>query len=272
VTGTKRDRNFNYMHNSSDSRALNNGNYRILAARSKKANTLNDYFLFIDTEASGLPLKWDQPYSADGNWPHALQVSWLIYDKRHTLVKQQNHYIGSEGIHITPAALAIHGLTPEFLAINGKPRTEVLQLLTADLQRYQPMVTGHFIRLDYYLLGAAFYRSAMENPLHKLPVFCTMVATTQLVHSSLTRHLRLEELYYMLFNTDLQHQHNALYDAQATAACFFELRNRGEISDKNTSRQNQDFEQQRDPAQKQKGCLLPALMLILLAAIIIYSL
>ena len=260
------------MHNSSDSRALNNGNYRILATRSKKANTLNDYFLFIDTEASGLPLKWDQPYSADGNWPHALQVSWLIYDKRHALVKQQNHYIGSEGIHITPAALAIHGLTPEFLAINGKPRTEVLQLLTADLQQYQPMVTGHFIRLDYYLLGAAFYRSAMENPLHKLPVFCTMVATTQLVHSSLTRHLRLEELYYMLFNTDLQHQHNALHDAQATAACFFELRNRGEISDKNISRQNQDFEQQRDPAQKQKGCLLPALMLILLAAIIIYSL
>ncbi|WP_439696716.1 exonuclease domain-containing protein [Mucilaginibacter sp. AW1-7] len=243
-----------------------------MPAQTASANTLNDYFLFIDTEASGLPLKWDLPYSADENWPHALQVSWLIYDKHHTLIKQQNHYIGSEGIHITPAALVIHGLTPEFLAINGKPLTEVLQLLTADLQQYQPMVTGHFIRLDYYLLGAAFYRSAMENPLNTLPVFCTMVATTHLVHSSLTRHLRLEELYYMLFNTNLQHQHNALHDAQATAACFFELRNRGEIPDKSIRQQNLDFELQRDPTQKQKGCLLPALMLILLAAIIIYSL
>jgi DNA polymerase-3 subunit epsilon len=233
---------------------------------------LNDYLLFIDTEASGLPLKWDLPYSADENWPHALQVSWLIYDKYNTLVKQQNHYVNSEGIDITPAALAIHGLTPHFLAINGKPQTEVLQLLSADLRQYQPMVIGHFIRLDYYLLGAAFYRSGMENPLGKLPVFCTMVATTQLVHNSLTRHLRLEELYYMLFNTDLQHQHNALHDAEATAACFFELRNRGEISDKSIKQQNLDFEQQREPTQKQKGCLFPALMLILLAAIIIYSL
>ncbi|WP_184542358.1 3'-5' exonuclease [Mucilaginibacter sp. FT3.2] len=234
---------------------------------------MNDYLLFIDTEASGLPLKWNLPYSADENWPHALQVSWLIYDKHHALVKQQDHYINAEGINITPAALDIHGLTPEFLAANGRPPAEIMQLLVADVLQYQPMLIGHFIRLDYYLLGAAFYRSAMENPLNKLPVFCTMVATTQLVHSSLTRHLRLEELYYMLFNTDLQNQHNALHDAQATATCFFELRNRGEISDKSIRQQNQDFEQQRDPAQKQKGCLLPALMIILLVAIvIIYSL
>lgn len=242
------------------------------SANSNPVNTLNDYFLFIDTEASGLPLKWNLPYSADENWPHALQVSWFIYDKHHKLIKQQDHYIQSEGIAITPAALAIHHLTPEFLKLSGKPRTEVIQLLAADVQQYNPMLIGHFIRLDYYLLGAAFYRSGIANPLGNLPVFCTMVATTQLVHSSLTRHLRLEELYYMLFNTDLQNQHNALYDAQATAACFFELRNRGEISDKSIRQQNLDFEQQRDPAQKQKGCLLPALILILLMAIIIYSL
>lgn len=233
---------------------------------------MNDYLLFIDTEASGLPLKWNLPYSADENWPHVLQVSWLIYDKQRVLVKQQDHYITSDGVNITASALEVHGLTPAFLAANGKSRTEVMQLLSADLMQYQPMLIGHFIRLDYYLLSAAFYRSAMENPLGKLPVFCTMVATTQLVHSSLTRHLRLEELYYMLFNTDLQNQHNALHDVQATAACFFELRHRGEISDKSIKQQNQDFEQQREPTQKQKGCLFPALMIMLLVVIIIYSL
>jgi DNA polymerase-3 subunit epsilon len=233
---------------------------------------LNDYLLFIDTEASGLPIKWDLPYSADDNWPHALQVSWLIYDKQHNLIKQQDHYISEERINITPAALEIHGLTPEFLAANGKLRTEVLQLLVADVQQYQPMLVGHFIRLDYYLIGVAFHRSAMDNPLNKLPVFCTMVVTTQLVHSALTRHLRLEELYRMLFGTDLQHQHNALNDAQATAACYFELRKRGEVSDQIIKQQNQDFEQQRDPTQKQKGCWLPALAILFLVAIIIYSL
>ncbi|GAA3975061.1 hypothetical protein GCM10022210_26850 [Mucilaginibacter dorajii] len=241
-------------------------------SNSNPANQLNDYLLFIDTEASGLPIKWDQPYSADENWPHVLQVSWLIYDKHKQIIKQQDHYINENGVTITPAASNIHGLTPQFLTLNGKPMAQVLQLLVADVQQYQPMLTGHFIRLDYYLLGAAFYRSAMENPLNKLPVFCTMVATTQLINRPLTRHLRLEELYYMLFGSNLQNQHNALHDAEATAACFFELRHRGEISDKSIRDQNRDFEQQRDPTKKQSGCLIPALVIILLVAIIIYSL
>ncbi len=233
---------------------------------------MSDYLLFIDTEASGLPAKWDQPYSADDNWPHILQVSWLIYDKQRQLVKQQDHYITENNITITPSAQQIHGLTPDFLALNGKRRAAVLQLLIADVQQYQPMLIGHFIRLDYHLLGVAFHRSAMENPLSKLPVFCTMVATTQLINRPLTRHLRLEELYYMLFGSNLQNQHNSLADAEATAACFFELRQRGEISVKSISQQNQDFDQQRDPTKKQKGCLIPALLIVLLVAIIIYSL
>ncbi|RYY38103.1 MAG: 3'-5' exonuclease [Sphingobacteriaceae bacterium] len=233
---------------------------------------MNNYLLFIDTEASGLPHTWNLPYSAADNWPHALQVSWVVYDDARKLVKKQDHYINTEGITITPKAEEIHGLTPEFLRANGKPRAEVMQLLAEDLLQYQPMVIGHFMRLDYYLLGAGFYRSAIENPLDKLPVFCTMVATTQLKHRPLVRHLRLDELYYMLFSTQLQHQHNALNDVLATAECFFELRERGEIPDALIRRQNKEFERQRDPANKPKGCLLPALMIILLVAIIIYSL
>jgi DNA polymerase-3 subunit epsilon len=232
----------------------------------------NQYLLFIDTETSGLPLNWNLPYGDNDNWPHALQISWLIYDAQRQLVKQQDHYIKSEGIAITPAAGEIHGLTHDFLAINGKPHNQVMLLLANDLLQYQPMVIGHFMRLDYYVLSAGFYRSGIDNPLNKLPVFCTMVATTQLVHRPLMRHLRLEELYYMLFKTELQNQHNALDDVQATVRCFFELRNRGEISEKIILQQNKDFEKQRYPEKVSNGCLLPAIMIILVLVILMYSL
>lgn len=232
----------------------------------------SQYYLFIDTETSGLPLNWKRPYSDDNNWPHALQISWLIYDAQRNLVKQQDHYIQSDGIAITAAASEIHQLSPEFLAANGKPAKQVMQLLADDLLQYKPMVIGHFLRLDYYVLGAGFYRLGMDNPLNQLPVFCTMVATTQLEHRPLVRHLRLGELYQMLFNIQLNDEHNAFNDAEAAAKCFFELRDRGEILGKTIAQQNKEFEKQRYPEKVSAGCLLPAIIILLFLVIIIYTL
>ncbi len=233
---------------------------------------MNKYILFIDTEASGLPGNWTLPYSTDGNWPHIVQVAWLIYDEQRNLVKQENHYINTDGVTITPSAIETHGITAEYLSLNGEPAGKVMEMLANDLVEYEPQIIGHFMQLDYYLLGAAFHRTGVFNPLGKLPVFCTMVATTQLLRSPSTRQLRLGDLYYMLFKADLQHQHDALHDAQATAECFFELRDRGEISEAGMIQQNKDFELQREPAQKSSGCLLPALIVILLVLFAIYIL
>jgi DNA polymerase-3 subunit epsilon len=233
---------------------------------------LSKYTLFIDTEASGLPGNWTLPYSDDDNWPHIVQVAWLIYDEQRNLVKQQNHYINADGVTITPSAIETHGITPEYLSANGEPADKVMEMLANDLVEYEPLIIGHFLQLDYYLLGAAFHRTGVFNPLSKLPVFCTMVATTRLLRSPSTRQLRLGDLYYMLFKADLQHQHDALHDAQATAECFFELRDRGEVSEASMIQQNKDFELQREPAKKSSGCLLPAIIVILLVLFAIYSL
>lgn len=233
---------------------------------------MNKYILFIDTEASGLPGNWTLPYSADDNWPHIVQIAWLIYDEQRSLVKQENHYLSAEGIRITESAIATHGITPDFLLSNGESPGKVMEMLANDLVEYEPTIVGHFMQLDYYLMGAAFYRSGVYNPLSKLPVFCTMVATTQLLRSPSTRQLRLGDLYYMLFKVDLQHQHDALHDARATAESFFELRDRGEISEASIIQQNKDFELQREPAKKPGGCFLPMLIAILLLLFTIYSL
>jgi len=233
---------------------------------------VTDYLLFIDTEASALPVKWNLPLTADDNWPHSVQVSWIIYDKNRQVIKKADHYIKSDGFNITESAIKTHGLTPAFLATHGQEREEVLKLLCADLANYRPLVIGHFIRMDYYVLGADMHRAKLYNPLTTLPVFCTMVATKHLIWNPLPRQLRLDDLYLYLFNKDLLGQHNAMVDAQAAADCFYELLDRGEINDDYIKSQTADFEPFRDPTTKAEGCMLPALILVLLFILMIWIL
>ena len=190
---------------------------------------MKDFLLFIDTEASGLPKNWNLPYAAPGNWPHAVQVSWIICSKEGTKIKEQNHYVSNNDFEISPSALRVHGLTKEFLRQNGKPRGELLAMLSADLHEYQPMIVGHFIELDYRVIGADYYREAIDNPMENLPTFCIMIASKHLQQNPYKKLLRLGDLYELLFRQPLLFQHNAMADATATADCFFELVKRSEI-------------------------------------------
>jgi DNA polymerase-3 subunit epsilon len=190
---------------------------------------LKDYLLFIDTEASGLPKKWNLPYSVQDNWPHAVQVSWLIFTKAGEKIKEENHYINNNDFDISPGALNIHGLTKQFLQQAGMPRRELLQLLSNDLEKYEPTVVGHFTELDYRIIGADYFREALENPMEKLSTFCIMKATQHLQQNPDSKFFRLGNLYELLFKRPLLSQHNAMVDATATAECFFELVKRKEI-------------------------------------------
>ncbi len=192
---------------------------------------MRDYILFLDTEASGLPKKWNQPYSNSANWPCAVQLSWLIYSSDGSLIKTENHFIDDQDIKIAPSAINIHNINRSFLDQNGKPRETVMQLLADDLMEFQPLVVGHFMEFDYHVVSADFYRAGIENPLTYLPRFCTMLVSSFYVRDPSLNHLRLGELYTMLFGTKLDEQHNAYADAHGTAMCFFELLKRGDITD-----------------------------------------
>lgn len=231
---------------------------------------MNSYLLFIDTEASGLPKNWNLPYSADDNWPHAVQISWVIYDQNRNEVKRRDHYIKNTDFEIEPTAINIHGITPDYLAAHGQNRTDVLKQLANDLAEYHPLVIGHFLKLDYYILSADFLRSGIENPLPTLNVYCTMTASSQLAWQPMPRQMHLSELYSLLFYTGLKNQHNAMVDAEATAKCFFELVDRGEINDRLINKQNLEAEKWRDPTVKPSGCILPMVLFILLGILVAY--
>ncbi len=230
---------------------------------------MTDNLLFIDTEASGLPKKWKAPYSKIDNWPFSVQVSWLIYSRNGNLIKQENHYISDNDFKITPSALNIHGITREFLNEHGEPRHEVMQLLAKDMQLYQPLLIGHFMELDFHIISADFFRSGVENPAVNLPTFCTMIATKQMGSNPQRKYLRLGDLYQLLFNRALLHQHNALNDVTATAECFFELIKKGEIDEEYIVKQH-SLNSIEHPFNRFIGWVVVILILLLLVILFTY--
>jgi DNA polymerase III subunit epsilon len=224
---------------------------------------VRDYLLFIDTETTGLPRQWHLPYSAQHNWPCSVQIAWVVYTKAGELVKSESHYIRDPQVDISPEAFRIHGISRNFLLQHGESRRQVMGALAADLDQYQPLVVAHYLQLDYHMLGAEFYRCGMDNPVEKLPVFCTMLATAPYVSNPRSKYLRLNRLYYILFQREQQNQHEALADAQATADCFFEMLRLGDIQPGQIAKQ-QPLLKGTATKTLQPGCLLPVLAGILL--------
>jgi DNA polymerase III subunit epsilon len=214
---------------------------------------VRDYLLFIDTETSGLPPKWDVPYSERDNWPYSVQIAWVIFSRDGQAIKKESHYIKDNDFEISAAAFRIHGISKDFLLQHGESRQKILQQLAADLTQYQPLVIAHFMQLDFHMVGADFYRIGMDNPLKDLPRFCTMQATSKYVSNPKSKYLRLDRLYYILFGEVLENQHEALTDATATAACFFEMVKLGDIDDAKIARQQNEQKALLHPSPRISG-------------------
>jgi len=192
---------------------------------------VRDYLLFVDTETSGLPKKWNQPYSVKGNWPFSIQIAWIIFNKEGVEIKRENHYINENDFKIEPTSLKVHGITHEFLKTHGERRKKVMHKLAYDIKKYNPMLIGHFMELDFHMLNADFYRSGIESPVKNSPLFCTMLASKTYVKNPQSKFLKLSELYNYLFDKTVNNIHDAMVDAEITAASFFELLKRQEIND-----------------------------------------
>lgn len=230
---------------------------------------MQEYLLFIDTETSGLPRNWNLPYSDDKNWPYAVQISWIIYTRDQVEIKREDHYIKDDDFDISNEAFKIHGITRSFLNMHGEYRKDILQLLADDLNKYKPMVVGHFVELDYHITGADFYRSGINQVMDELPMYCTMLGTTNFLRNPQTRYLKLNQLYSLLFNRQLSNHHNAMVDALATAECFFELVRMGSIDDDKIAKQQVERLKAKKPTL-QSGCGLSFLALFILTILIVH--
>jgi DNA polymerase-3 subunit epsilon len=191
---------------------------------------LQEYFLVVDTETSGLPKSWSAPYSNEKNWPYIVQIAWIVYDKFHQEIKRENHYIKNTDFTIDKAALKIHNITAEYLQQHGEDKKNVMLQFSEDIAKYNPLVIGHFIELDYHMVNVELYRIGKENTFKDLAFFCTMKASAPYITNTVISHLKLDKFYTILFNEVPENVHNALSDTLNTAKIFFHLLKTDKIS------------------------------------------
>ena len=113
---------------------------------------MKEYFLVIDTETSGLPKKWDQPYDSPKNWPYVVQIAWIIYQADGNEIKRSSHYLKNGDFKINASAYQIHQINHEYLSINGEDRRQIMLKLRTDLEQYHPLIIGHFMELDFHMI------------------------------------------------------------------------------------------------------------------------
>ncbi|WP_158655899.1 3'-5' exonuclease [Sphingobacterium sp. HMA12] len=202
---------------------------------------MKKYLLFLDTETSGLPKKWSKRYTESDNWPHVLQLAWIIFDENQNEIKRTNKYIYEPLIPISPASEQIHGLTPPFLMKYGEKKKEVLRKLSHDIKKYKPQIVGHFLSFDLQVLSAEFYRSNLALPFGDLNYFCTLLYSKRYVRNPNMVHLPLSLLHESLFSAPPEYMHNAEKDAEITAKCYFEMIQRKDLTHQDILNQQTEF-------------------------------
>lgn len=203
---------------------------------------MKKYFLFLDTETSGLPKKWNRAYTDSDNWPHILQLAWIIFDEDRQEIKRTNKYIYEPLIPISPASEQIHGLTAPFLMKHGEKKKDVLRKLSHDIKKYRPQIIGHFLSFDLQVLAAEFYRTHLAIPFQENTYFCTLLHSKKYVRNPNMIHLPLALLHEVLFLETPDNMHNAEKDAEITATCYFEMIQRKELSDQDIQNQQSAFD------------------------------
>ena len=189
------------------------------------------YYLFFDTETTGVPRDYKASASNTRNWPRLVQLGWIVTDEEGNVLSQGNEIVKPEGFVIPADAARVHGITTERAQREGKPLREVIETFLKDAEQTKCIV-GHNISFDQKVVGAELYRLGIPDTISTVKSLCTMQAGTD--YCKIPGYYgykwpKLQELYHKLFGCDFEDAHDAMADITATKKCFFEMRKRGLI-------------------------------------------
>ncbi|HVP77709.1 MAG TPA: 3'-5' exonuclease [Thermodesulfobacteriota bacterium] len=188
-------------------------------------------YIFIDCETTGLPMNSKAPITDLNNWPRVVQLAWARYDSKHRHLETKSQIIKPEGFKIPRDAQRIHGISTSKALAHGRPLKSVLKGL-AQAATEADIVVAHNLRFDENIISAEFLRLGLTPPFGRKHRICTMIETTdfcRLIGAYGYKWPTLGELYFELFDEELEEVHDAGADVLACAKCFFELKKRGVV-------------------------------------------
>ena len=192
------------------------------------------YYLFFDTETTGLPRNYKAPASDTRNWPRMVQLAWIVANKQGDILKKKSYIIRPEGYTISSSATAVHGITTEKALREGESMKKVLAEFGEDLTAAKVLV-AHNMAFDKKIVHAEYIRMGCENMWTNGPTkrLCTMMSSVN--YCALPgfydeyKWPKLQELHEKLFGYEFDDAHDALADIEATFKCYWELRKLGLI-------------------------------------------
>lgn len=187
------------------------------------------YYLFFDTETTGVPKNYKAPASDTDNWPRLVQLGWILTDKDGNTLNEGNEIVRPEGFIIPADAANVHGITTEKARQLGKPLQDVIELFLNDVKQVKYLV-GHNISFDQRVVGAELCRLGLTDIVSNKKSICTMKTTVdfcKIPGRFGCKYPQLQELYTKLFGCKFEDAHDAMADITATKKCFFELKRMG---------------------------------------------
>ncbi|HEX7016287.1 MAG TPA: PHP domain-containing protein, partial [Cyclobacteriaceae bacterium] len=191
-------------------------------------------YLIFDTETTGIPHNKTAPITDLDNWPRLVQIAWQLHDNRGKLLARHNYIVRPDGFDIPYNAQQIHGISTKRALEEGMPVREVMDTLLSDVRRAQLLV-GHNIEFDKNIIGAELIRLDLD-PQHVLQVEALDTGVVSTTFCQLSGGIggklkmpRLTELHEKLFGEAFSDAHDACYDVEATARCFFGLMHAGVV-------------------------------------------
>lgn len=184
-------------------------------------------YLIFDTETTGLPKNYNAPASDSENWPRLVQLAWQLHDKTGKLIEADSFLVKPEGFTIPPGVSALHGITTEKALENGQDLADVLTRFDEALSKAE-VVAGHNVEFDINIVLAEYYRLGREKDFSEKKILDTKELSTDFCaipggRGGKFKWPTLSELHKELFGKPFADAHNAAYDVEATARCFFEL-------------------------------------------------
>ena len=202
--------------------------FNLVRENAKKYAQQSGWYLFFDTETTGIPLNYKAPSSDIKNWPRLVQLGWILMTENGEKVSKGNYIIKPDGFTIPAEAAKIHKITTKMALELGYNLSYVIDKFLQDFNKAKYIV-GHNIDFDKKIVGAELIRLSRPDIMDSKQAFCTMKSSTDFCKIPGYygyKYPKLQELYHKLFGNDFEEAHNAASDIEATQQCFWELRRR----------------------------------------------
>lgn len=213
----------------------NNFSNKIVTCQSQ--NDSMPYYLFFDTETTGVPRCYSAPISDLHNWPRLVQLSWILCGKDGSEVSFGNDIIYPNGFIIPSDASDVHGITTEIAMHRGIDISDALHkfIVSANNALY---LVGHNVSFDINIVGAELLRADINYNILLKPKVDTMLKSinycavpNQYPQGDKYKWPKLQELHKKLFGYEFEDAHDAMADIRATKKCFFEMKRIGLITE-----------------------------------------